>query len=358
MRNRIWGWLHLLLGISLVTLIIAEVIKLPSLYGNYIHHSQNGASISLSGIILLKSAPLWLTWIVCLIFYILVERHNKKNNILPILIDKDSFIKKIPIWGKLTGCILCIIILFLIIVYDVQDDLLYYPSKSKNLTQRLLKQDEMSEVHLDNCECSGLLYSSNSDKVIIYFGGNAQNSAYFFEEFYKKGYNELAKNIDVLCVDYPGYGNSKGSPNEEAIYEMALNEYGFASEHYKEVVVVGYSLGTGAAAYASANCGVERTYLLAPYSSMTDVYNTILPIFYGPCKLLVKNKYNSCDFVKNINSPVVIFASEDDEVIPYELSTKLSKRNENIRMVTLSEKHHNDISLCEEAWSAILQTGE
>ena len=66
-------------------------------------------------------------------------------------------------------------------------------------------------------------------------------------------------------------------------------------------------------------------------------------IFYGPLKLLVRNPFPSDQFAKKVETNVLIIASEDDEVIPFRLSQKLSNSFNHANFITMAKLHHNDL---------------
>jgi len=89
------------------------------------------------------------------------------------------------------------------------------------------------------------------------------------------------------------------------------------------IIAGGFSIGTGPAAYLAANRNVAGLFLLAPFANSYDVYNKVLPIFHGPLRLLVKHKFSSDMRAPSITAPVLIVASENDEIVPFSSSEKL-----------------------------------
>ena len=89
------------------------------------------------------------------------------------------------------------------------------------------------------------------------------------------------------------------------------------------IIIGGFSIGTGPAAYLAANRDVAGLFLLAPFANAYDVFNKVLPIFHGPLRLLVKHKFPSDQYAASITAPVLIVASENDEIVPFASSEKL-----------------------------------
>lgn len=59
-------------------------------------------------------------------------------------------------------------------------------------------------------------------------------------------------------------------------------------------------------------------------------------------KRLVSFKMESVNFAKTVKTEPLIIASEDDEIINYASSVRLSKEFENCRFVTLKNVLHNN----------------
>ncbi|MCM1568486.1 MAG: hypothetical protein NC081_03450, partial [Roseburia sp.] len=114
-------------------------------------------------------------------------------------------------------------------------------------------------------------------------------------------------------IDYPGYGLSDGSVKYDEILQMADIIYDSISndEYYGKngIIVEGFSLGTGVAAYLCSGHDVEKLVLVAPFDNGISLYNSVLNIFYGPLKYFVKNPFPSDKYAKEVTCPVLIVAS-------------------------------------------------
>ena len=101
-----------------------------------------------------------------------------------------------------------------------------------------------------------------SDTVVIYFGGNAENiDTVIF----------LASNIPevtMVSMHYRGYGMSEGKPSETGLFADALRivDHVSAAHPDKRIVLFGRSLGSGVALYAAAKRPglVEHVILTTP----------------------------------------------------------------------------------------------
>jgi pimeloyl-ACP methyl ester carboxylesterase len=135
--------------------------------------------------------------------------------------------------------------------------------------------------------------------------------------------------FSYLFIDYEGYGQNEGQTHYLKMYEEALAVYDYAITRpdfdKDHIVSMGFSLGTGSAVYLAANRPVIGLILAAPYANGYDLYNNVLPIFYGITKPLVKHKLPSDDYAPKVACPVLIFASQSDSIVPFDSSLRLSK---------------------------------
>ncbi len=201
------------------------------------------------------------------------------------------------------------------------------------------------------------LKASNIDEgearpVVLFFMGNGMNSSrtalMFFhdKEGRYKGFSEVS---DIVFIDYPGYGINDGNPTGDSIREMALASYDEVASWptTSEVISFGYSIGTGPATYLASEREVAGLILWAPYANAYDLYNNYLDIFHGPFKLMVRYKMDSYKYIRDVNCPIIIFASDTDEVIPYQSSRDLfaNAGSSSASFVAVPGISHNDFFL-------------
>ena len=117
-------------------------------------------------------------------------------------------------------------------------------------------------------------------KAILRCHGNAEdaaNSLFALRYLARRGFT-------VACVDYPGYGLSDGSPDEDGcyrnvhcLYDWLIEKRGFKPE---DIIVDGFSIGSGPATELAATKPVGRLVLEAPFLSAPRVVTRIriLPI--------------------------------------------------------------------------------
>lgn len=166
----------------------------------------------------------------------------------------------------------------------------------------------------------------------------------------------------VVIWDYPGYGKSKGKPNQEnmansglAVLKWSLQQFG-----KKKAVVWGRSLGAAVAAQM-----MSRRQDLASRLILTHGWDSFMNLamsFSDLAKKLPKewiqaHEYNSHEMAKKITIPVLFHHGTEDKVIPYKMGQKLFSGFPNSSknfFITLEGIGHNDIYGEQSFWSDII----
>lgn len=248
--------------------------------------------------------------------------------------------------------LLLILIICINIILHIQEDLFFYPWHDKVSYEKLKDIREFSEISINNGKnvLHGWLKENTEKEVaplVIFFGGNAQNSSNTCINFYNNSIYQYFEGYNFLIVDYPGYGLSEGKPSDKTMFDAGLSIYDYALNlncvDRKNIVVMGYSIGTGVATYVSSQRDVNGLILISPYDRALSLYNDNLNIFYGPLELLAKYKFDSISYAKNINVAPLIITSYDDEVIDYNFSINLANSFNTVKQIMILEKvKHND----------------
>ena len=242
------------------------------------------------------------------------------------------------------GLLIAGFIILGLFIYLFQENLIFYPSKLPADYPYPFNSDyeELSIVTDDNTVLNALLFTTYPSKgLIFYLHGNAGalDSWGTVASFY------TALDYDIFIMDYRGYGKSEGSINsEQQFYSDTQRAYNEMTNRYqeKDIIVLGYSLGSAAAAKLAADNNPQRLILQAPYYSILDLKKKFYP--YIP-DFLVKYEMPTYVYLENSGVPVTIFHGDRDEVIYYESSLKLQKHlKAGDELVTLPGQPHNGIT--------------
>lgn len=149
-------------------------------------------------------------------------------------------------------------------------------------------------------------------------GGQAAGRGYAMRYF--------AANDGVYIVEYPGYGDQRGSPTEGGINEAALSAYRILSARFgaQQVCVLGESLGSGPASMlGSLSDAPRRIVLVVPYDRITSVAQEKFP--FAPIGLLMRDRWDNLRALANYQGRLDIWGAAHDEVIPVVHARRLAQ---------------------------------
>ena len=173
-------------------------------------------------------------------------------------------------------------------------------------------------------------------KALLYCHGNAEDATGPME------YLEMAVGdvFTIAAVDYPGYGLSEGSPDEKGcyrnvhrLYDWLIDERGFKPE---DIIVFGFSIGTGPATELAATKPVGGLVLQAPYLSAPRIVTKV--------RLLPIDPFPNLKRIGDIKCPLVVIHGTDDSIIPFAHGKELFElAPEPKRFVAVEGADHNDL---------------
>lgn len=157
--------------------------------------------------------------------------------------------------------------------------------------------------------------------LVLFFHGNAGNIAHrldYLGMFHALGYA-------TFIIDYRGYGKSSGSPSEagtyldaEAAWHHATQVLGYPA---KRIAVFGESLGGGVAAKVAADKRPGALVLASTFTSVPDLGAELYPLL--PIRLLAHIRYDTLQRLTQIDCPLLVIHSRDDDIIPYRHGRRL-----------------------------------
>lgn len=158
-------------------------------------------------------------------------------------------------------------------------------------------------------------------RVLLFFHGNAGNISHrqdSLEIFHRLGLN-------VLILDYRGYGRSEGRPSEAGLYRDARAAWDHLVEVRgvapSDIVLFGRSLGGAVAAQLASQAQPGALILESTFSSARDMAREIYPILSW---LIVRRfDLNTVERLGAVSCPVLVLHSRDDEIIPFELGRRV-----------------------------------
>lgn len=230
-----------------------------------------------------------------------------------------------------------------IFLYLKQPQMIFFPSKKIDATPKDwgLVYEPVKLSLSDKTKVSGwYLPHPNAHKTVLFFHGNGGNISHRGDSIYI--FHKLK--LNVLIIDYPGYGESTGHPSEQALYQSAN-----AAWHYliadkkikqKNIIIFGRSLGGAVAVDLAARVNAGGLILESTFSSVRDVVDIV---FSGLSSFIyLRYAFDSFSKINKVEAPILVIHSPDDEVIPYILGRKLFEKVESEKSFLQIGGGHND----------------
>lgn len=228
-------------------------------------------------------------------------------------------------------------VLLCIALFFAQDRLIFHPQTlPEDFT---FWEGEEVEISVEDGIALNCVWIKERERkgVILYWHGNKGSN----RRCLRQAQTMSGNGYDILMPDYRGFGKSDGEmESEKQMLSDAQKVYDWLKERYREdqIVVVGYSLGSGPATYLAGHNDPQRLVLLAPYTSMVDMKDQLAPFIPD---FLLKYPLRSRDYITQVKSPITIFHGTRDNVIPYENGRILqSIRPQLAELVTLERESH------------------
>ena len=181
-----------------------------------------------------------------------------------------------------------------------------------------------------------VLGPAHGRKAVLRCHGNAEdarNTLWALEALAEKGYT-------VASVDYPGYGLSDGSPDEAGCYRAVHRLYDWLVEtrgfRPEDIIVDGFSIGTGPAIELAATRPVGRLVLEASYLSAPRIVTKV--------RILPIDPFPNLKRIRDVTCPIVFLHGTDDRVVPFSHGRRLyDLAPQPKRFVEVEGADHNDL---------------
>ncbi|BDV44923.1 alpha/beta hydrolase [Geotalea uraniireducens] len=172
--------------------------------------------------------------------------------------------------------------------------------------------------------------------AVLFFHGNGEVIDFLPAEF------AWLRNLgmQVLLVEYPGYGRSSGSPSETSITAAAVAAFDLLAARDdvdpRRIVAFGRSLGGGAAAALARQRPLAAVVLQSPFTSLRPfARRMLLPA------LLLRDRYDNRAALRGYEGPVLVLHGRDDDIVPFAEGRDLAAAVPHGRLVALSCGHND-----------------
>jgi uncharacterized protein len=232
-------------------------------------------------------------------------------------------------------------------VYTLQRKLIYHPTGRVEATPTDigLEYREFQLLSTDSVRfVVWQIPQTASRSVVVLFHGNADNISRNLD-LYRTWYNLGAS---VVAFEYRGYLGGEGEPTEAgierdlAVLADSLRTW-YPSDSVK-VIAMGRSLGGAVAAKLARIYPVSGLILESTFPSMADMGMSRFPFL--PVALLLRERFDTESILHQLNIPVLVIHSGDDEIVPFHLGRKLyNAANEPKQFVEIEGDHNSGVDI-------------
>jgi len=233
------------------------------------------------------------------------------------------------------------------VIRSLEKNLIYFPPRYplgfEPPEKYGLHLEEVWIRAVDGVRLNAFYFSNpSSRKALLWFHGNAENIGYGLEQM--KAFTELG--VNILEVDYRGYGKSEGRPDEAGLYRDAEAAYRYLLEARRfqpeDVICFGQSLGGAVAVDLASRHPCGGLILQSTFTSARDMARRMfaIPLF----AYVIQSRFDSLGKMARVRAPVLIVHGTNDEIVPFAMGQKLyALAPEPKRFLAVAGAGHNDV---------------
>jgi hypothetical protein len=241
--------------------------------------------------------------------------------------------------------IACTYVALVAFVWVIQDRLIYYPQAGREIAttpaERGVPYDDFTIATEDGEKLNVWWVPASKPRgAVLLFHGNAGNISHRIDY----AFMFRALGYSTLLVDYRGYGKSTGKPSEEGTYKDADAAWRWLTQTRaipeERIVLFGESLGGGVASWLAARHKPRALVLASTFTSTVDLAEQI----YGflPVRLISRYRYNTLERLGEVQSPVLVIHSPQDDLIPFSHGQRLYEAAREPKAFLELRGGHND----------------
>lgn len=218
----------------------------------------------------------------------------------------------------------------------------YADAQSKDMKPSIA--GEPIKVHTsDGQDIECCVLDERYHKTILLFHGNGGNISTRREVLILLQQNFKC---NVVCFDYRGFGRSTGSPSEAGIMKDVHAVLQMMGARFKPpFIFLGRSLGGAVASRAAYEYPHLVSHLILE-NAFQSVAKMAHPNIQGVASFFLKNCWRTDRYIRDLNIPVMVIVSENDEVVPPEHGKYLFEIcNSAEKRMVLIKSNHSDAPL-------------
>ncbi|CAG9334347.1 unnamed protein product [Blepharisma stoltei] len=212
-----------------------------------------------------------------------------------------------------------------------------------SVNQELVWIPQLKNEKFPSIPCGFFQCPTGSSKIMIYFHGNAEDigTSYPIITHLRK-----TLQVNILAVEYPGYGIYKGKASSKRIEADAKNILDYLIYNEKinpnNILIFGRSIGSGPAVYLASNYNIRALFLMSAYISIKTVARHLTCWAF-----FLKDRFKNVNLMKKIQCPILLLHGKKDPLIVYHNSEVLRDqcRPGQCELVLNENMTHNDFDL-------------
>ena len=198
---------------------------------------------------------------------------------------------------------------------NMQNHFLYFPNDEWP-TAAMLQSENLELWQKAGSDYRGLISESRDafqNGTIVLFhgnGGTAFDRSFYLELLLHLGFR-------VILAEYPKYGGRPGKVGEKPFVVDGLETVRLAHKQFGDpLYLLGESLGCGVAAAIAKQTTVPIAgiILITPWDTLALVAKSLFPFL--PVQMVLTDKYDSIDNLRNFPKNISVVGAEYDEILP------------------------------------------
>ncbi len=269
---------------------------------------------------------------------------------------RDLFAAALSIAGLMT---LGWVVLVALLMFQ-ERRLIFFPTRSVAAlpSDFGLRAEELAIMTADGVMLHGWWIEGRGDRVLVWYHGNAGNIG---DRLHNARWFVDRLGVDVVLVDYRGYGRSQGTPSEEGIHLDGLAIYDAVAERSvraENIVLFGRSLGGAVAIETSLH---RRAGALVLESVFRSVPALAAEHYWFVPSAVVRTRMDNESKIGRVQVPTLVLHGDRDTIVPLEHGRRLfASAACPARLHVIEGAGHNDTYLVggepyAGAWAAFLE---
>lgn len=170
-------------------------------------------------------------------------------------------------------------------------------------------------------ELEGVWLPQPSETAVLFIHGNRHNLTKFGEHY------DLFRELGISCLafDFPGYGNSGGTPSEPALYASARAAYAWLTYERQlpssSIIIYGCSLGGAVALELARDHEAACLITESTFTNSHDMAKHLYPFL--PIQRLLPKRFQNDAKVGHVNIPHLLIHGEQDPLVPVRMARRL-----------------------------------